>query len=81
MQHVTRRPLTDDSGLEPEKCPNCGAPPEEIGVVEQFENAAVGVPLANVPGAAIGFDHRRRCFQCVRCRHEWKMDRVVDLSR
>lgn len=61
----------DDEGLRPEKCPSCGAPPEQLGVMEEFENKAVYI---SPPG--ITFDHARRRFQCGACGHEWTMDRV-----
>jgi hypothetical protein len=70
-----RKPLTDVSGLEPEKCPNCGNGPTGIHVLDAFEVRGI-----HIPSAGVTFDHRRRGFHCGQCRHEWNMDRVVNFS-
>ena len=72
MQHFTCMPLTDDTGLRPEKCPNCGAPQDKLGIRDQFENVGV-----IVQPAGIKFDHARRELRCLDCAHEWKLDRVT----
>ena len=71
MQQYTRMPLTDDTGLRPEKCPNCGALPDRLGILDQYENKDV---VVQPPG--VMFDHARRELRCLDCGHEWKLDRV-----
>jgi len=74
MQDYVRRPLTDTTGLSPEKCPNCAAPPAEIGVIDQFDNAVT------MHTEGFRFDHLCRQFRCGRCKHRWSMERVVNFK-
>jgi len=71
MQSYTQHPLTDDTGLRPEKCPNCSAPQDKLGVLDQFENS-----VDMFAPTHISFEHARRKLRCLDCGHEWKLDRV-----